>query len=165
MTHVLQHLSDDFNWCTLNGTFEKRKSNMNRICSLIVLSLCAMLTCASAQAELYSWKDSSGKTIFSDRPPLDSEKNVATESGGKSAKNTGDKGDDPRTALRREEAKKKKMQDDDKKLIKWRCAELDKEYQALLAAYEEQVKTDAKKAAALKVDADNHKDTIDKLCN
>ena len=138
---------------------------MNRDCGLVVLSLCALLTCASAQAELYSWKDSSGKTIFSDRPPLDSEKNVATETGGKSAKNAGDKGDDPRAALLREEAKKKKVQDNDKKLIKWRCAELDKEYQALLAAYDELAKTDVKKAAALKVDAENHKDTIDKLCN
>ena len=123
-----------------------------------------MLTCAGTQAELYSWKDSNGKPIFSDRPPLDAEQKISTEAGGKGSKN-GDKDEDPRSAIRREEAKKKKLQDNDKKLIKWRCAELDKEYQALLVAYEELVKTDAKKAEALKVDADNHKDTIDKLCN
>lgn len=125
-----------------------------------------MLTCPSAHAELYSWKDSNGKAIFSDRPPLDSEKNVATETGGKAKSGaSSDKGDDPRNALLREEAKKKKVQDNDKKLIKWRCTELDKEYQALLVEYDNTVNTDAKKAAALKVDADNHKDTLDKLCN
>jgi len=140
--------------------------SMNSYYRVIALSLCGLLTCSSTQAELYSWKDSSGKTIFSDRPPLDSEKNVATESDGKSAKNgvPGDKSEDPRSALRREEAKKKKAKDNDKKLIKWRCAELEKEYQTLLVAYEELAKTDAKKAATLKVDADNHKDTIEKLC-
>ncbi len=125
-----------------------------------------MLTCPAAHAELYSWKDSNGKTIFSDRPPLDSEKNVATETGGKAKNGTsGDKGDDPRNALLRDEAKKKKVQDNDKKLIKWRCTELDKQYQILLVEYDNTVNTDAKKAAALKVDADNHKDTLDKLCN
>ena len=56
---------------------------MNRNYSLVVLSLCATLICASAQAELYSWKDRNGKAIFSDRPPLDSEQKVATEAGGK----------------------------------------------------------------------------------
>ena len=139
---------------------------MQRNYGLVALSLCAILMCDSAQAELYSWKDSSGKTIFSDRPPLDSEQKVATETGGKPGKNAtaGDKSEDPRSALQREEAKKKKAQDSDKKLIKWRCAEIDKEYQALVVAYDELVKTDAKKAAALKVDADNHKDTLDKLC-
>ena len=142
---------------------------MNRNYSLVVLSLCATLICAGAQAELYSWKDSDGKTIFSDRPPLDSEQKVATEAGGKASKNAppSDKGDDPRNEearLLREEAKKKKAQERDKKQMKWRCTELDKEYQALLATYDELAKTDSKKAAALKVDSDNHKDTIDKLC-
>lgn len=139
---------------------------MNRNYGLTVLTLCALILCSAAQAELYSWKDSNGKTIFSDRPPLDSEKNVSS-SGGKASKNAkpGEKVDDPVSAQLREEAKKKKVQDNDKKLIQWRCAELDKEYQALLAAYEEVAKTSVKKAAALKVDADNHKDTIDKLCN
>lgn len=133
---------------------------------LMVLGLCAMLTCAGAQAELYRWKDRDGKTIFSDRPPLDTQKNVSTEPGGKASKNgaSGEKAEDPRSALQREAAKKKKVQDDDQKLIKWRCAELDKEYQALLVAYDELVKTDAKKAAVLKIDADNHKDTLDKMC-
>ena len=135
---------------------------MNRDCGLAVLSLCAMLACAGAQADLYSWKDRHGKPIFSDRPPLDSEQKVATETDGKSSR---DKNEDPRSALRRDEAKKKKSQEDDKKLIKWRCAELDKEYQALLAEYDNAVKTDAKKAAVLKVSADNHKDTLAKLCN
>lgn len=137
---------------------------MNHDYGRIILGLCAMLAYTCAQAELYSWKDSNGKIIFSDRPPLDSEKNVTTETGGKSSKN-GDKTDDPRNALLREEAKKKKLQDGDKKLIQWRCAELEKEYQALLVSYEELLKTDAKKAATLKVDAENHKDTLDKLCN
>ncbi len=126
-----------------------------------------MLTCPPAHAELYSWKDSNGKPIFSDRPPLDSGKNVATETGSKAKGGTSgsDKGDDPRNALLREEAKKQKVQDNDKKLIKWRCTEIDNQYQALLFEYDNAVNTDAKKAAALKVDADNHKDTLDKLCN
>ena len=140
---------------------------MQRNCALMVVSLCTLLTCAGAQADLYSWKDRNGKPIFSDRPPLDSEQKVATEAGGKNLKNAapGDKSEDPRSALRRDEAKKKKKQDDDKKLIKWRCTELDKEYQTLLAQYENLLKTDTKKAAVLKVSADNHKDTLAKLCN
>lgn len=140
---------------------------MNRNYRLIVLGLSIMLIGASAQAELYSWKDRSGKPIFSDRPPLDSEQKVATEADGKTSKNAapGDKNDDPRHALRREEARKKKAQDDNKKLIKWRCVELDKEYQTLLTTYNDLAKSDAKKAATLKINADNHKDTIDKLCN
>lgn len=135
---------------------------MKRDYGLAVLGLCAMLACSGAQADLYSWKDRHGKPIFSDRPPLDSEQKVATETDGKSSR---DKNEDPRSALRRDEAKKKKIQEDDKKLIQWRCAELDKEYQALLAEYDTLVKTDAKKAAVLKVSADNHKDTLAKLCN
>lgn len=140
---------------------------MNRNNSLLLLSLCAMLMINHAQAELYSWKDSNGKTIYSDRPPLDGEQKVASEPGGKTSKDTAssDKGEDPRVAIRRDEAKKKKLQDNDKKLIKWRCTELEKEYQNLLVAYDDLVKTDAKKAQALKTDADNHKDTLDKLCN
>ena len=140
---------------------------MNYDGRLIILSLCALLTCAAAQADLYSWKDSHGKIYYSDRPPLDAEQKIATEAGGKGSKNTPatDKGDDSVTTQLREEAKKKKILDNDKKLIKWRCVELDKEYQILLATYAELVQTDVNKAAALKVEAENHKDTIEKLCN
>lgn len=135
--------------------------------SLMVVSLWTLLACPSTQADLYSWKDSNGKTIFSDRPPLNSEQKIATEAKSKNSKNAtpDDKSEDPRNALRRDEAKKKKIQEDDRKLIKWRCNELDKEYRSLLTQYDNLLKTDTKKAELLKVSAANHKDTLEKLCN
>ena len=32
----------------------------------------AMIICAAAQAEVYTWKDAQGRTHFGDRPPVDS---------------------------------------------------------------------------------------------
>lgn len=32
----------------------------------------AWITCATAQADVYTWKDAQGRTHFGDRPPLDS---------------------------------------------------------------------------------------------
>ena len=130
----------------------------------------ALILCASAHAELYQWKDASGKTIFSDRPPVETQK-AATVDSIESKKNGAATGatskaeaDDPRTALAREEAAKKKATEKNKKLVKWRCAELEKQYATLQEQYAAAQSSDVNKAATLKTEMENHRETIQKMC-
>lgn len=126
---------------------------------LSAAGLFTLLLCHTAGAEMYQWKDAKGKTIFSDRPPVETQK--AEPVGGSDSK---DSGDDPRAAFAREEAAKKKAAEKNKKLVKWRCAELETQHASLTEKYDAAVKTDAKKAAAIKVDVENHQTTIEKMC-
>jgi hypothetical protein len=124
------------------------------------LCLGLLVTIASlsgnAGAELYSWKDKNGKTIFSDRPPIDGQQlEQGDEAPGK---------DDPLRALAREEARKKKAEETQRKAVAWRCNELAEQQALAQKKYDELVKADPKKAAVLKTDIDNYADTRKRMC-
>jgi hypothetical protein len=122
----------------------------------LCLGLLLTIMSVSAGAELYSWKDKNGKTIFSDRPPIDGQQ--VGEGGEASAK------DDPLRALAREEARKKKAEESQRKMVAWRCKELAEQQAVAQKKYEELMKTDPKKAAVLKTDIDNYQDTRKRMC-
>ncbi|MDR1163223.1 MAG: DUF4124 domain-containing protein [Candidatus Accumulibacter sp.] len=50
-----------------------------------VFLFAALLVSALAQAQIYQWKDSSGKTIISDKPPTDAQQARKIEGGASSA--------------------------------------------------------------------------------
>ena len=135
------------------------ENTMKIITRISAIGLFALLACNTASAEMYQWKDAKGKTIFSDRPPVETQK--ADTIGGADKKESAD---DPLSALAREEAAKKRAAEKNKKLVKWRCAELQQQHAALAEQYDAAVKTDAKKAAAIKADVENHQTTIEKMC-
>lgn len=125
---------------------------------LTVLGITALLVSAAASAELYQWKDAKGKIIYSDRPPVESQKALTVDEVENGKK------PEPPSELAREEARQKKAKESNKRLVKWRCAELEKQHASLLKEYQSAQTSSANKAAALKIDIENHQDSIDRMC-
>lgn len=146
----------------MNESAMNPEISMKTIPRISAVGLFLLLMCNTASAEMYQWKDAKGKTIFSDRPPVETQK--ADTLGGSDSKDVAG-ADDPRAAIAREEAAKKKAAEKNKKLVKWRCSELEKQHATLLEQHNVAVKTDAKKADAIKIDIENHKTTMEKMCD
>lgn len=139
-----------------------------------ILALGAFAT-GPALAEVYSWKDKTGKTNYSDRPPIESQsadKVDGAQSGDKNAKtgkgaDQGKADDDPRTRVAREDARRKKEQEaeeKERKLVAWRCTEMEKQRATAQEQYQKLSVNDPKKAAVLKTDIDNYQETMSKMC-
>ncbi len=138
------------------------------------LLLLGLLTVAvSADADVYSWKDKTGKTIFSDRPPVESQSADTVDGVDDAKKNAksktpqGKTDDDPRSRVAKEDARKKQVkeaEEREKKLVAWRCADMEKQKKTAQEQYDKLLASDPKKAAVLKTDIDNYQDTMDKIC-
>jgi hypothetical protein len=137
------------------------------------LALCAFLVSAGSSAEVYSWQDKSGKTVYGDRPPVDSQSAKTVEGVSDGKDNSPAKGasapgdDDPRARVAREDARRKKAQETaerQKKMVAWRCDEMGQQRAAAKEQYDKLLKTDPKKAAVLKTDIENYDETMNKMC-
>lgn len=131
---------------------------MNLDSKITMFAIMLLLVPTLAGAELYQWKDPKGKVIYSDRPPVDSQKALTVDEVENGKK------PEPLSELAREEARKKKAKESNRRLVKWRCTELMKQHETLLKEYKNAQTSSANKAAALKMDIENHQDTIDRMC-
>jgi hypothetical protein len=138
-----------------------------------VLALGALLVATGSSAEVYSWRDKSGKTVYGDRPPVDTQSAKTVDSVDDDGKGAASKGpsakpdDDPRARVAQEDARRKKEQqalERQKKMVAWRCDEMTQQKAAAQAQYDKLVKSDPKKAAVLKTDIENYEETMDKMC-
>lgn len=109
--------------------------------TLLLLSL--LTTSAFVNAKLYKWTDDNGELHISDRPPLDYSK----------AKIKGKK---------KKQAAKKSTKPD-KKIIAWRCKELEDQYESAMNKAM-RFATDKSLAASMKSEAENYKNAMEQIC-
>lgn len=128
--------------------------------SLLLLLLAVFIF--PAHAETFIWKDKNGKTILSDRPPVETQsaQTVDDVDSGKSAS----KEDEQMRKIAQEEARARKKAESEKKLVAWRCDEMAKQKSEAETLYETLKATDTAKAAVLKTDIENYTDTIKRMC-